>query len=78
MKFLSRLLSITVIAFADGRCREVKGKVSGNQLRDVANCLTEAGVARSEIWIGGDGRIQFSPEIAPALHQRLRNILTQF
>jgi hypothetical protein len=46
-------------------------------LRDLAGCLVENDVPRAEIRIGGDGRIRFSKEIPPEVHQRLRNILVQ-
>ncbi len=75
MKFLSRLLSVTAIAYADGRCVALRGKVERHRLEAMEGCLAEAGVARGEIWIAGDGRVTFSREIGAVLHQRLRNIL---
>ena len=75
MKFLSRLLSVTAITFAHGRCQVVRGKVERHRLEALGACLAEAGVGRAEIWIAGDGRVTFSREISPLLHQRLRNIL---
>ena len=75
MKFLSRLLSVTAITFAHGRCHAVRGKVGHRQLEALGACLAEAGVGRAEIWIAGNGRVKFSREIGPVLHQRLRNIM---
>lgn len=75
MNILSRLLSVTAISFDGGRCVELKGKVGRDCLEGIADLLAEAGVKRGEIWIGGDGRIKFSREIDPTLHQQLRNIL---
>ena len=77
MKFLSRLLSVTAITFAHGRCQVVRGKVGHHQLEALGACLAEAGVPRAEIWIAGNGRVTFSREIGPALHQRLRNIMRE-
>ena len=75
MKFLSRLLSVTAITFAHGRCQAVRGKMERHRLDALDACLAEAGVPQGEIWIAGDGRVTFSREIGPVLHQRLRNIL---
>jgi len=75
MKFLSRLFSVTTISFAEGRCTALRGKVERYRLEALRSCLVEADVPRGEIWIGSDGRITFSREIGPALHQRLRNVL---
>lgn len=47
-------------------------------LRETAECLCENGLKRGEIWIRGDGKFRFSDDIPSELHQRLRNILTQF
>ena len=77
MRFFSRLFAHTVIAFADGCCVVVQGKVGSAVLRDLAGCLEENDVPRAEVRIGGDGRIRFSKEIPPEVHQRLRNILVQ-
>jgi hypothetical protein len=77
MRFFSRLFSHTVIAFVDGSCVAIQGKVCSGVLRDLAGILVENGVPRAEIRIGGDGRIRFSKEIPPEVHQRLRNILVQ-
>lgn len=75
VKFLSRLLSVTAIAYANGQCVAVRGKVERHQLEAIEDCLADAGVKRGEIWIAGDGRGTFSREIGPMMHQRLRNIL---
>ena len=53
----------------------VRGKVERHRLDALDACLAEAGVPQGEIWIAGDGRVKFSREIGPLLHQRLRNIL---
>jgi hypothetical protein len=76
--FLQRLLSSTAISFDGSSCVAVKGKVSSRMLRETAECLCENGLKRGEIWIRGDGKFRFSDDIPPELHQRLRNILTQF
>lgn len=75
MKWFSRLLSVTSIAFSQGRCEVLRGKMAGPILSDLTDVLAAAAVSCGEIWIGGDGRVRFSPEIPPELHQRLRNIL---
>jgi len=75
MKWFSRLLSVTAIAYADGRCEVLRGKVGRPVLTDLADELAAAGVGHCEIWIGGNCRIRFSAETPPELHQRLRNIL---
>ncbi len=77
MHFLSRLFSTTAISYEKGRCVAVKGKLPGSILRDLADCLGEAGIARGEIWLAGNGRVSFSRDIPDALYQRLRNILVQ-
>jgi hypothetical protein len=77
MHFLSRLFSTTAISFEKGRCVAVKGKLPGSLLRDLADCLEEAGIARGEIWLAGNGRVSFSREIPGEIHQRLRNTLAQ-
>ncbi len=77
MKWFSRLLSTTAISFSNGRCDVLRGKAGRFVLSDLADELAAAGVSCGEMWIGGDGRVRFSPEIPPALHQRLRNILVQ-
>ena len=75
MKFLSRLLSATAIAYANGHCVAVRGKVERHRLEAIGDCLAEAQVPRGEIWIAGNGRVTFSREIGPMIQQRLRNIL---
>lgn len=77
MKWFSRLLSVTAIAFSNGRCEVLRGKMPGPILSDLADALAASGVSCGEIWIRGDGRVRFSLEIPPELHQRLRNILVQ-
>ena len=77
MKWISRLLSVTAISFSNGRCDVLRGKAGRSVLSDLADVLVAAGVSRGEMWTGGDGRVRFSPEIPPELHQRLRNILVQ-
>lgn len=77
MKWIFRLLSVTAIAFSNGRCEVLRGKMAGPILSDLADVLVASGVSRGEMWIRGDGRVRFSPEIPPELHQRLRNILVQ-
>ena len=75
MKFFSRLLSHTAIGIIDGSAKCLKGKVMNRTLSDVASVTSGSGVAKGEIWIGGDGRIRFSAEIPKELHQRLRNVI---
>ena len=75
MKFLSRLLAATTIAYTGRKCVALRGKIEHYRLAALADCLAEAGVRRGEIWIAGNGRITFSGEIGQVLHQRLRNIL---
>lgn len=77
MHLLSRLFSTTAVSFENGRCVAVRGKVAGAILRELAGCLGEAGIARGEIWVAGNGRVSFSREIPAEIHQRLRNILAQ-
>ena len=76
MNFLSRLLSHTAIGIADGSARCLKGKLTGAVLSDIGLLAKENGVSKGEIWIGGDGRVQFSSGIPEKMHQRLRNVLS--
>lgn len=71
------MLSVSAISVADGRCGLRKGKLERRMLSDLSDELARSKVTRGEIWINGDGRIRFSDEIPPELHQRLRNILMQ-
>lgn len=77
MNWFSRMLSVTAISFGNGRCEALKGNVKRSILSDLSGELTASGVTRGELWIQGNGRIRFSAEIPPELHQRLRNILVQ-
>lgn len=77
MRWFSRILSVTAISFEHGRCEVLKGNVRRSILSDLSGELTASGVTCGELWIQGNGRIQFSIEIPPELHQRLRNILVQ-
>lgn len=77
MKWFSRMLSVSAISVAEGRCVLLKGKLERRLLSDLAGELACSRGIRGEIWINGDGRIRFSDGIPPELHQRLRNILMQ-
>ena len=71
------MLAVTAISFRGGHCELLKGKLDRRLLREIAEELVRSHVEGGEIWINGDGRMRFSDEIPPELHQRLRNILTQ-
>lgn len=71
------MLSVSAISVAEGRCELLKGKLGRRVFSDLSEELIRSKVTRGEIWINGDGRIRFSDEIPPELHQRLRNILMQ-
>lgn len=71
------MLSVAAISVVEGRCELLRGKLDRRLLSELSDELARTKVIRGEIWINGDGRIRFSDEIPPELHQRLRNILMQ-
>jgi len=75
MKFLSRLLSSQAICIKKGKAISLKGKHTNRHLSEIASLCEEHGVQKAEIWINGNGKITFSPEIPQKIHQRLRNII---
>lgn len=77
MKWISRMLSVAAISVAEGRCELLRGKLDRRLLSELADEMARMKVIQGEIWINGDGRVRFSDEIPPELHQRLRNILMQ-
>lgn len=75
MKFLSRLSAITAIRFKEGRAVALKGKPMRSLLNDLSQLAEDSSLQKGEIWINALGKISFSKEIPPAVHQRIRNVI---
>lgn len=75
MKFVSRLFSVYAIRISGGSARCVKGRMQSRVLTDISILAAENDLREGEIWIDQVGKVSFSSEIPPAIHQRIRNVI---
>lgn len=77
MFLISRILSTTSIRISQGKANCVKGKMMQQTLRTIGDTCEQFNIKEGEIWVSGNGRIQFSSSIPKEAHQRLRNCVAQ-
>ena len=75
MRFLDRWRSTLTITVDEGRATCTKGKVNQRCLADVAAAFQHAGLTSGELYLAGDGRLDFSSDIPASCHQQLRNVV---
>ena len=75
IRWIQRLFAETVIVVAAGEARCIKGKFTSATLLEIGSIFDRDVSLNVEIWIGSDGRIQFSAGIPEHLRQRIRNVL---
>ena len=77
MRIFHRIFCVLSITYSGDNAHCLKGKVTQKTLTQVADLCRQHGIPSAEIWLTGNGRVNFSREIPKSLHQRFRNVVVQ-
>lgn len=75
MRFLDRWRSTITISVNTSRTRCLKGHLTRACLADVHTLFESAGLSSGEIYLTGNGHLDFSNDVPRHLHQNIRNIV---
>ena len=75
MRWLKIICSAIMIDYRGGKATCIKGKMMQWQLDALAELFREENLTDAEIRVSSAGHTNFSTNIPPSLHQRIRNFL---